>query len=457
MKKYRFKGLLQAEGWLENATVSIDSQGIITAITQDSDPEAEYVHGYALPGFQNAHSHSFQYGMAGLAEVHAPGSISDDFWSWREAMYALALQVDPDQFESIATMLYAEMVRHGYTNVAEFHYLHRDPNGQPYNRLAEMGERLIAAASRTGLHITLIPIFYQKGGFGKAPNPGQRRFISPDADRYLALLEDSKQACKSYHGANVGIGMHSMRGVEPELIAHLAKHGPQDLPFHIHVSEQLKEIEDSLAYLGKRPVEWLLDNVDLNARYHLVHATHLTNSETERLAKSKANVVLCPSTEGNLGDGIFPLRAFQDFGGQWSIGTDSHIGLNPFEELRLLDYGQRLLTHQRNTFAGAHGDSGRFAIDMALKAGRKAMHNFTESYFAVGEALNACVMDADMPLCQETSTRFLNASLLYASDARSHWGTIIDGKIRSRGSQHLEHEAIREEFARAIKKLGNRL
>jgi formimidoylglutamate deiminase len=353
-------------------------------------------------------------------------------------------------------MLYAEMVRHGYTHVAEFHYVHHDPEGKPYANLAEMGERLVSAAARTGIQLTLIPIFYQKGGFGKAPNPGQRRFISPDETSYLHLLDASEKACTHYAGARVGIGMHSMRGVEPELIARLANEGPQDLPFHIHVSEQKKEIEDSLSYLGKRPVEWLLDKIDLNPRYHLVHATHLTADETEKLAKSKANVVLCPSTEGNLGDGIFPLKAYQDFGGQWSIGTDSHIGLNPFEELRLLDYGQRLVTHQRNTFAGIHGDSGLFAFDMALRAGRKAMHNFAETYFEVGAPLHACVMDAAAPLNLETASRVRSATLLYASDASMHWGTIIQGKIWSRGTRHIAHEAIREEFAKALRTLNNR-
>lgn len=456
MKKYCFKGLLQEDGWRELTTVTVDENGLITAIHAGRDEQVEYVDGYALPGFQNAHSHSFQYGMAGLAEVHAPGSISDDFWSWREAMYALALKVNPDQFEAIATMLYAEMIRHGYTNVAEFHYVHHDPSGKPYANLAEMGERLVSAASRTGIQITLIPIFYQKGGFGKEPGEGQRRFISPDAKNYLNLLEASTQACTNYRGANIGIGMHSMRGVEPAIIAELAKNGPQNLPFHIHISEQLKEIEDSLAYLGQRPVEWMLENVDLNDRYHLVHATHLTEDETIQLARRGANVVLCPSTEGNLGDGIFPLQNFQQHGGQWSIGTDSHIGLNPFEELRILDYGQRLISHQRNTFAGTHGDSGRFAIDMALKAGRKAMNNFTKDYFSIGKPLNACVMDANMPLLAETDSRFLSASLLYASDASSHWGTIIDGKIRSRGARHLDHDAITHDFQKALRELKNR-
>ena len=269
--KYTFKGLLQNTGWIENAAVTVDEQGIITNISENnsSEPDSEYINGYAIPGFQNAHSHAFQYAMAGLAEKHNTGANPDDFWSWREAMYQLALSVSPEQLEAIAAMLYSEMVRNGYTHVAEFHYVHHDKNGQSYNNLAEMGARLVAAAQKAGINITLVPIFYQKGGFGQAPNDRQRRFISPDIDSYLKLLQASEKACKTYTGANIGIGIHSMRGVEPGDIAKIAKSGPQDIPFHIHISEQLKEIEDSIAYLGKRPAEWMLENVEMNDRFHL--------------------------------------------------------------------------------------------------------------------------------------------------------------------------------------------
>ncbi|MCJ7466203.1 MAG: formimidoylglutamate deiminase, partial [Maribacter sp.] len=339
MKVYHFKGLLQHTGWLKNASVTINLEGIITNISSfdPTNTSLDIINGFALPGFQNAHSHAFQYAMAGLAEKHGVRGGQDDFWGWREAMYQLALGVDPDQMEAIATMLYAELVRHGYTNVAEFHYLHHDKNGRPYANRAEMGSRLIAAAKTAGIGITLIPIFYQKGGFGQEPNERQRRFISRTVDDYLRLLEASQNACKHYRDAKIGMGVHSLRGVEPSDIIEITKSGPQDIPFHMHVSEQLKEIADSLQYLGKRPVEWLLQNIDLSDRYHLIHATHLTDQETIGLAKSKAHVVLCPSTEGNLGDGLFPLRRYQKEGGNWSIGTDSHIGLNPLEELRILD------------------------------------------------------------------------------------------------------------------------
>ena len=315
MKTYFFKGLLQNEGWLRNAYVSIDETGLITAISQEYDGEFETLPVYAIPGFQNAHSHAFQYAMAGLAEIHSTEQTPDDFWSWRDSMYRLALSISPDQVEVIARQLYAEMLRHGYTNVAEFHYVHHDQNGVTYSNLSEMGERLIAAAKSVGIGITLVPIFYQKGGFGKDPSEAQRRFISQTSDDYYRLLEASQASCSLYEHANTAVGIHSMRGVDPNTILEVARSGPQQLPFHIHISEQLKEIEDYLAYLNKRPVEWMLDELDLSDRFHLVHATHLSESETKRLAASSANVVLCPSTEGNLGDGIFPLRSFQELGG----------------------------------------------------------------------------------------------------------------------------------------------
>ena len=419
MKTYQFKGLLQNTGWLENAYVKVDSEGNITNISSNSVSEhAIKIDGYALPGFQNAHSHAFQYAMAGLTEKHVSANVvPDDFWSWREAMYSLALHVNPDQMEAIATMLYAEMARHGYTNVTEFHYLHHDKNGMPYDNIAEMGSRLIAAAKTVGIGITLVPIFYQKGGFGQDPNERQRRFISPTIDKYLKLLDASNNACSNYEHANIGIGIHSMRGVEPTEIMEIAKSGPQDMPFHIHVSEQLKEIEDSINYLGKRPVEWLLDNVELNERFHLVHATHLIEKEVMGIAKCQANVVLCPSTEGNLGDGLFPLSKFQEAGGKWSIGTDSHIGINPFEELRILDYGQRLITHKRNIFySKEQNDSGMYALEMALTTGRKAMNNYSTNFFAEGQPLNACIIDASAPLMATTSKANLASTMVYATD-----------------------------------------
>jgi len=458
MAIYKLKGLLQNSGWISPAYISVDEKGKIISITSESNFKIDHdLNCYGLPGFQNAHSHAFQYAMAGLAERHSTSQTPDDFWSWRDAMYKLALSVSPDQMEVIATMLYAEMMRHGYTNVAEFQYVHHDKNGKPYTHLSEMGERLIAAAKTVGIGITLVPIFYQKGGFGKAPNESQRRFISPDLDAYLKLYEDSKKSCQNYEHANIALGIHSMRGVEPELIKEIAKNGPQDVPFHIHVSEQLKEIEDSINYLGKRPVDWMLENVDLNERFHLVHATHLTNTETINLAKSKANVVLCPSTEGNLGDGIFPFIEYKNNGGNWSIGTDSHIGINPLEELRILDYGQRLISHKRNTFySNSEGDSGKFAINQITISGRKAMNNFESEFFKVGQPFNAALFDADAPLIASSSIENLTSTIVYASDSSMQRGVISNGKLVESENSLPDLNRIKKQFVDCIKNLVNR-
>jgi len=458
MKTFQLKGLLQNDGWLAPAFVTVDDNGGITSIdnktTQTID---EKLNCYAIPGFQNAHSHAFQYAMAGLAERHSTAQTPDDFWSWRDAMYKLALSISPDELESIATMLYSEMLRHGYTNVTEFHYVHHNKNGKPYANLSEMGERLVSAAKNVGIGITLTPIFYQKGGFGKSPTDGQKRFISHTIEDYNRLLEASKKSCEYYEHANTAIGIHSMRGVEPTDIVKVAVGEDQNVPFHIHISEQLKEIEDSIDYLGQRPVEWLTNHIELNERFHLVHATHLIDEETSILAKSKANVVLCPSTEGNLGDGIFPLKKFQNYGGQWSIGTDSHIGLNPFEELRILDYGQRLTSHKRNTFySQQQGDGGLFAIDMTLINGRKAMNNYCQDYFKLGEVFNAVLMDANSPLVACSSLDNLMSTFMYATDSSMQFGTIANGKLIVKNGAHKDSDKILSNFIQVINTLKNR-
>lgn len=454
-KVFKFDGLLTNMGWMCPAFVRIDNKGNITEISnkQLSADHLETVNGYAIPGFQNAHSHSFQYAMSGLAEIHPDPTSQDDFWSWRETMYNIALSINPDQFEHIATMLYSEMLSHGYTHVAEFHYVHHDKDGKPYSHLAEMGERLVSAANTAGIGITLVPIFYQKGGFGKAPVDKQRRFISPTTESYLELLAASEQATQAYHKANIGLGIHSLRAVD-EISMRSAFAEAKRLPVHIHIAEQLKEVSDCLDFYRQRPVEWLLNTFEVNSNFHLVHATHLDDQEVTGITKSGAHVVLCPSTEGNLGDGIFPLRSFQQQGGKWSIGTDSHIGLNPLEELRILDYGQRLTTHRRNQFiSNTNGDTGQFGVDMALKAGRKAMSNTCENYFEVGQPLDTLVIDANAPLIATSRPEHILSTLVYSGD-RSHFkGTLVNGEWKVKDGHHLLQDKIVTHFKKSLKEL----
>ena len=421
----RFSGLLQKSGWISPAFVLLTAEGKVSAISSNPFPQepVEAIDGYAVPGFQNAHSHAFQYAMAGKAEQH-PAGIDDDFWSWREAMYHCALTPDPDQAEAIATMVYTQMVRSGYTHVAEFHYLHHDKNGNPYEDPAEMGLRMLRAAQRAGIGITLIPVLYQQGGFGLPPTPRQRRFISQDADSFLKLFEASAAHVEKFPDARIAWSAHSLRAVDPEALKIIFRQMPE-IPFHIHAAEQKKEVTDSLDYCGRRPVQWLLDNLPVNENFFIVHATHLDDIEVRDLAASGATVVLCPGTEGNLGDGIFRMKDYVAAGGRWCIGTDSHITIDPLAEFRMIDYRQRLITNRRNTF---EGDAALYMLETALFNGRRAMGIKSNEYFAAGSSFDAVIFDANHPLTSTADNNERLSVLLYASGSDSKIGTMRGGK-----------------------------
>lgn len=457
MKVYKIDSLVQKDHVLKDVFVEIGQDGKIVGIQTDCSGDYDVINGMVLPGFQNAHSHCFQYAMAGMAEIHSTENEPDDFWSWRDSMYKIALQISPEQLESVATMLYSEMLRFGYTEVAEFHYLHHDKNGDPYSNLSEMGERLMAAAQKVGMKITLIPIFYQKGGFGKDATEGQRRFLSSDSDEYLNLVEASRKSAENYSKASVVKGIHSLRAVDQKSLENVLKTKENALPLHIHISEQLKEVEECKAFYGARPVEWLINNFDVDENYHLVHATHLTESEVSSIAKSKASVVLCPSTEGNLGDGIFPLRDFQNQLGRWSIGTDSHIGLQFMEELRILDYGQRLISHKRNTFySSEQGNSGFYALQQSIFNGRKAMGRDTKDFFEIGEDFDAVVVDIAHPLLFMSSSELKLSTNLFSMDQTSIKEVYVQGERVVTGGMHNQIDSIWLDFAKTLKKLNFR-
>jgi formimidoylglutamate deiminase len=438
------------------AYVGVDEKGIVQYLSDEAPQEGaaiETVNGFALPGFQNAHSHAFQFGMAGMAEVH-PKGIDDDFWTWREAMYQCALSVNPDEVEAIASMLYAEMLRHGYTQVAEFHYLHHDKEGKQYANLAEMGERLISAAKTAGIKITLVPVFYQKGGFGLDPQPRQRRFISKTTDDYFKLVESSSQVIKHYENASLGFSVHSLRAVNLEDIKTTYSEGPKHLPFHIHVSEQKKEVADCLAHCSQRPMQWLLENLPVDSNFHLVHSTHLNDWELETLAKSGASVVLCPSTEGNLGDGIFRMKEYVKLGGRWSIGTDSHIGLNPFEEFRMIDYRQRLVTNLRSTIAG---NAGGYLVNESVQSGRKAMGISTDQAFSIGNPFDALILKASDPLLENAAQENLMATIVYTANPSTTLGTIVAGEWIVKNGEHKRASEIRSTFNHHMKNIPRRI
>lgn len=435
-KYYQFQQLLQQSGWQSNLFIGVDAKGIITYLSPakpvGDNIDIELVRGAAIPGFVNAHSHSFQYAMAGWAETHAPGT-EDDFWSWREAMYSCALRMNPDDIEKVTTVLYNRLVKNGYTSVVEFHYLHHDKNGQPYNHMAETGARIIAAATHAGIKLTLVPVYYKTADFGSPARYQQRRFISNNLEAYLTLLDATKQLVEQFENVSLGYGPHSLRAVpSQEVLALFNIVKSKNLPFHIHLSEQLKEVERCIAHLGKRPVEWMLENLPVNDYFNFVHCTHLQEDELKRLAQSKANVLLCPSTEGNLGDGIFSLANFKNEGGNWAIGTDSQIQLNPLEDIRWLDYAQRLTRHRRNTF-----DNGAAAmIEQLFFSGNKAAGNSYTHYFAIGQPLDAVVYDLNDPVLEGASADNLLPAIVYTSGSDRIAGTLINGNWKYKRSYH---------------------
>jgi formiminoglutamate deiminase len=366
-----FQTALLPEGWKQAVHLFV-SDGLIRGVQAGVEPAPDDErHGIALPGLCNVHSHGFQRGMAGLAEVQGPEG--DNFWTWREVMYRFLDRLDPDQLEAITALAYIEMLERGFTRVGEFHYLHHTVSGNPYANIGELTERIAAAAEASGIGLTLLSVFYAHANFGGAPpTPGQRRFINT-IDRFATLVEVSRQLIAELPDANLGIAPHSLRAATPDelhAILPLARGGP----VHIHAAEQTKEVDDCINWSGQRPVEWLLDHAAVDERWCLVHATHLVPSETTALANSGAVAGLCPITEANLGDGIFPAHNYLSKSGRIGIGTDSNIQIDAAAELRALEYAQRLKTRSRNVLSDGEGRStGRALFDRALAGGNQAL------------------------------------------------------------------------------------
>jgi formiminoglutamate deiminase len=367
-----FRSALLPGGWAEKVRLTVDGSRIVRVQTAASAEVDDEQHGIALPGMPNLHSHAFQRAMAGLTEISGP--TADSFWTWREMMYRFVDRLTPDDLEAVTAFAYAEMLEAGFTHVGEFHYLHHDFDGNRYTNPGELATRIVAAARETGIGLTLLPVFYAHGGFGGAPpGQGQRRFIS-DPDSYARVLEAGRRAGSSLEGAVVGVAPHSLRAVTPdELTEVLALSGGVG-PVHMHVAEQVKEVENCLAWSGRRPVEWLMQHASVDERWCLVHATHMNAAETQGLARSGAVAGLCPITEANLGDGIFPASAFVQAGGAWGIGSDSNVLIDVAGELRALEYSQRLEHRRRNVLASSGQPStGRSLYSAALSGGARAL------------------------------------------------------------------------------------
>ncbi|WOS62131.1 formimidoylglutamate deiminase [Sinorhizobium fredii] len=443
---------LLSTGWAENVVISIDGDGCIAAVEvgQAPAPGDARAAGPVVPAMPNLHSHAFQRAMAGLAEV--AGSGDDSFWTWREAMYRTVGLVDPDDVEAIAAKLYVEMLKGGFGCVVEFHYLHHAADGTPYADPAEMSLRIVNAAQAAGIGLTHLPVFYAHANFGGvAPNPGQRPFLH-DPDRFLALLERLVPACAEA-GAQLGYAIHSLRAATPDEMQTILAAAPVSGPVHIHVAEQTREVEDCLAWSGRRPVEWLLDEMPVDPRWCAIHATHMTAAETERLAQSGAVAGLCPATEANLGDGIFPATDFLAAGGRFGIGTDSHVATSVAEELRLLEYGQRLRDRRRNRLASGPGASvGRTVFDAGLAGGAQAAGLGTAGIKA-GARADLVVLDGANPYIAAASGNQILDRWLFALGGETVRDVMIAGEWKIRNGRHDREEDIDRAFGRVLTKL----
>ena len=379
--------------------------------------------------------------MAGMAERQT--DPADSFWTWRETMYAMAARFAPDLLHAVASQLYVEMLEAGYTSVCEFHYLHHAPDGQPYAPATAMSDALLRAAHDTGIRITLLPVLYMAGGFDGRPLSERQRRFGHDIDAYLRLFD----ALRTHEGDTVRVGcaLHSLRAVPPQAMREVLHALPMDARIHVHIAEQMAEVEECITLRGARPVQWLLDNATVDARWTLVHATHLEDAEVQGIARSGATVAICTTTEGNLGDGLFPLRAYLDAGGRWGVGSDSHISVSPVEELRWLEYGQRLVTRRRNIASSMRSPS----VGTTLFAGVQASAADSTGF----DARDRIVLDADAPVLAGASEGDLIDRWIFSGNANVVRDVEVAGVRVVEDGRHRDREAIAARYREAMKAL----
>lgn len=476
MSTYLLDRALLPSGWADSVRLRVGDGGRIEAVEAgddhpDAEPPGERIRGIVVPGVPNLHSHAFQRAMAGLAERGS--GAGDSFWGWRQVMYRFLRELGPEEIEAVAAQLYVEMLRAGYTSVAEFHYLHRDPDGQPYAAPAETSLRLLAAADAAGIGLTLLPCLYTSGGFGGVPLEGEQRRFRLSVEELLGLVEELRGEVTgdadpggnspghSSRAFRVGLALHSLRAVTPgELAAAVEGVRARDpaAPVHVHAAEQPAEVEACLEWSGARPVEWLLDRAPVDRRWCLVHATHVDDREIDRLADSGAVAGLCPTTEANLGDGLFPLPRYLDRGGRLGIGSDSHVTVSPSEELRWLEYGQRLALGRRAVAArGGGGDdapsTGRRLLDAALAGGGAALGQ-PAGRLEPGARADWIVLDPDHPvLAGRTGDGALDAWIV-SGDRSPVRDVMVAGEWRVRDGLHPGEERIAARYRAVARRLA---
>ncbi len=440
---------LAPEGWTSGVRLAVED-GTIAAIERGVPPrEGDERHAIMVPAVANLHCHAFQRAMAGLAEVRGTGA--DGFWTWRESMYRFALAMTPDDVGAVAAELYLEMLEAGFCAVAEFHYLHHGPNGTPYADRAEMAGRIVSAARETGIGLTLLPVFYAHATFGGAPpKPEQRRFIT-SLESFARLHEDCRRLVEGRRGEAIGVAPHSLRAATPgELAEVVALAG--DGPIHIHAAEQTKEVEDCKTWLGAPPVRWLLDHAGVDRRWCLVHATHMDEGETRDLAASGAVAGLCPVTEANLGDGVFNARDFLDAGGRYGVGSDSNVRIGVNDELRQLEYSQRLRACARNVMAPPGGSTGRAMLEAAWRGGAQALAR-NSGALRLGASADFLTLRADHPtLAGKAGDAILDAWIFSAGNDLVD--CVWSGGLKVvQGGRHASRETIAAQFMATMRRL----
>ena len=442
METFHAERLWTPGGWRIDAGFAHDGGRIVECEgAQPSEGSA-----WALPGIANLHSHAFQRAMAGLAERQT--NPEDSFWTWRDTMYRFAGRFDPDTLHAVAAQLYAEMLEAGYTTVCEFHYLHHAPDGRPYDDPAAMSRALVAAARDTGIRMTLLPVLYMRGGFdGRALNERQRRF-GHEVDAFLQLFERLRATGDA--NLRVGIALHSLRAVPPEAMRQVLDALPPDTPVHVHIAEQVGEVQDCVQVRGARPVEWLLANAPVDRNWTLVHATHLDPAEVRGIAQSGATVAICPTTEANLGDGLFPLRAFLEAGGGWGIGSDSHVSVSPVEELRWLEYGQRLATRHRNIGVGTATDSVGESLLHDVLASSEAATGHAIGCFYNGAAADWIVLDRDAPQFTGSQPADTVDRWLFSGNRPAVREVHVGGVQVVHEGRHRDRDTLAARFAQAV-------
>jgi formimidoylglutamate deiminase len=437
-------------GWSDDAVLQV-TKGSLQAVESDAkDDRANRLGRFVLPGMPNLHSHAFQRAMAGLAECQM--NPEDSFWTWRETMYAFAGRIDPDDLRAIAAQLYVEMLKAGYTQVCEFHYLHHQPDGRPYADPAAMSLALIDAAREAGIGLTLLPVLYMTGGFDGRPLSERQRRFGFDVEGFLRLVESLRKLEDAT--VRVGIALHSLRAVPPDAMRAVLESPFADGPVHIHIAEQIGEVQDCLNLRGARPVECLLDNARVDARWCLVHATHMSDEEVRRVAESGAVAGLCPTTEANLGDGLFPLATYRNAGGVLGVGSDSHISVSPVEELRWLEYGQRLVTRHRNIAVSESSTSvGENLWGDALFGGAQASGVDIGSIES-GARADLIVLDENAPLLAGRDADNVLDTFLFAGNANLVRDVMVDGEWVVRDGRHRDEERIAARYRTTVEALA---